>query len=405
MARRKDEPPAYKIHQASGRAYYYHGGRRHYLGRHGTPEAKQAYRQVVASWERQHAAPSFRPAAGCTLAELAAAFLEHADRHYRDADGRHTKEFADYKRNLTDLLAACGELPAGDFRPSHLKALRDRWVRDGLTRLTVNKQVGRLKRVFAWGVEEELVEEDVCARLYRVKGLQEGRTEAPERDDVLPVPLRDLAAVLRVAPEPLAPMLRLGYYAGARPGEICRMRAEEVRTDGVLKLGKRTVNLAGQGVWLFAPRKFKQKHAGKVVIYVLGPRCQRLLAPYLERVPAGYLFSPAERVRAERAARRKARQSKVPPSQRDRGKQAPRRAPGEHYRTESYGRAVERLCRKAGVEPFGPNRLRHNYATRMDQAAGLETTAEALGHSKGQVTEIYIERKLRRVAEVRRQLG
>ena len=50
----------------------------------------------------------------------------------------------------------------------------------GWCRKRVNKQVGRVKRVFAWGVEEQVVPEPVYAALLLVKGLRSGRSNARE---------------------------------------------------------------------------------------------------------------------------------------------------------------------------------------------------------------------------------
>ena len=54
----------------------------------------------------------------------------------------------------------------------------------GLTRKNINKQVGRIRRMFAWAVEEELVPVEVHAALLRVKGLRKGKGQTREKPRV-----------------------------------------------------------------------------------------------------------------------------------------------------------------------------------------------------------------------------
>ena len=78
----------------------------------------------------------------------------------------------------------------------------------GWSRKYINKQVGRVVRMFRWGVSEELVPPSVHQALVAVPGLRKGRTEAPDYDPVQPVadiPLRrcdyaiDTTALLWIA--------------------------------------------------------------------------------------------------------------------------------------------------------------------------------------------------------------
>ena len=66
------------------------------------------------------------------------------------------------------------------FGPLGLKACRDAMVHDGLARNTVNSYVGRVRRMFRWGTENELVPVQIYQALTTVTGLQKGRTEAKE---------------------------------------------------------------------------------------------------------------------------------------------------------------------------------------------------------------------------------
>jgi hypothetical protein len=57
----------------------------------------------------------------------------------------------------------------------------------GPTRKNINKQIGRIKRMFAWAVEEESILVEVHAALSRVNGLRKGKGQAREKPPVRPV--------------------------------------------------------------------------------------------------------------------------------------------------------------------------------------------------------------------------
>jgi integrase len=109
-----------------------------------------------------------------------------------------------------------------------------------------------------------------------------------------------------------------------------------------------------------------------------------VLSPWLRDDPDAYLFQPRESMLAR---------------QRTAG------AAGTHYSPTSYGNLIALACKKAGVPPFAPNRLRHACATRYDHAAGLEVASTILGHSDPAVTLIYAEKDLARAAEWVARLG
>jgi hypothetical protein len=70
-----------------------------------------------------------------------------------------------------------GREPAADFGPLKLQAVQQAMIRFGWGRKHINKQVGRIVRIFSWGVSQELVRatwrrrsarsQDAGAKLYR----------------------------------------------------------------------------------------------------------------------------------------------------------------------------------------------------------------------------------------------
>jgi hypothetical protein len=221
-SRRRFAVPSYRHHKQSGQAIVTLsdglGNRRDVLlGRYGSAESKAEYRRVRAEWEaagQRLPQPASKPAPDRTVNELALAYYRFAKRYYVK-DGRPTSEVATIKPALRFLKRLYGHTAAKDFGPLALKAIRQamathdvsrkvqvrdpetgkvacdpttgkpltevRVYRHGLARRFVNKQIGRIKRLFAWAVEEELLPASVHQALLRVKGLKKGKGEAREK--------------------------------------------------------------------------------------------------------------------------------------------------------------------------------------------------------------------------------
>jgi integrase len=406
MGRRtRGSPPANKLHKHTGQAYVHVGGRRVYLGKYGTPASRREYERVVAAWRQEgNALP--RPRGRCTTEALAALFREHAAVHYRRPDGTPTREASFFGLSLAPVLALYGAADADDFRGPELKRVREVMVAAGLCRKTVNKRVGRIRRVWRWGVSEGLVDPATLTALEAVADLQEGRTAAPDHEEVAPADPAVVAATLPFLPsDQLRVMVRLQLLTGMRPGEVCAMRGADLARDGVLRLGKRVVTLR-PGSWAYVVGA-KMAHARrlKVQVYLLGPRARAIVEHWLRDDPEEYLFSPAEAHVARMAALRDARKGPVQPSQADRRKDHPARPPGDHYTASSYAHAVAKACRKGGLPHWHPTQLRHAAAGLIDAVAGIEDTSKVLGHTSPNTTLVYLERDLDRVAEVMEKLG
>jgi integrase len=254
-----------------------------------------------------------------SINELILRFWPRAELHYRHADGTPTGELSDYKYSLRPLRELYGHTPARDFGPLALKAVREamvkqpvttrvkavdpengkvRWetkvIRQGLSRKLVNQRVGRIRRLFRWAVENELVPPSVLQGLEAVRGLQKGRSAARETEPVPPVPLAHVEATLPYLRPTVADMVRLQLHTGMRPGELVRMRAIDLDTQGK--------------VWLYTPGsdrgrdgEHKMAHSGQRRVVPLGPRAQEIVKRYLRPDLYAYLFSPRDVVGQLRA--------------------------------------------------------------------------------------------------------
>jgi integrase len=423
--------PSYRLHKQSGQAVVtlsdIDGNRRDVLlGKHGTPESEAEYLRVVGEWKaRGRRLPSRDAGSSLRVNELLEAFLTHAERHYRGPDGQPTTELRDYLITIRSVRLLYGLLPAADFSPLKLKALRQQMVSDGLCRAVVNQRIGRITRIFRWAVSEELVPEATWRALTAVRGLARGRTDARETEPIGPVADAAVEATLPFLTRPVRAMIRLQRLTGMRPGEACRLRACDLDTTG--------------DTWVYRPPHHKTAHRGKTRVIALGPQAQAIVRLFLNLETQAHLFSPKAAVEGLRRDRRAARKTKVQPSQRDRSKPDPERTPQDRYTTAVYGKAVARACDRAFPPPaplgraegetvkawrarltseqraelrawrkahrWHPNQLRHAHATEVRRRFGLEAAQVALGHSQANVTQVYAERDLTLATRVAQAIG
>lgn len=394
MGRKKNPVPSYLPHKKSGQARVRVNGRDVYLGKYGSPESKREYRRVIAELGSQPAAAVVASRKGITFAELVEAFFAHADRHYRDADGNPTSEIGWLEESAGLAVELYGHLPAAEFGPKALKAVRHQWVKQDYARTTINARVNRLRRMVKWAASEELVPVDVYAALDTVTGLEKGRTEARESDPVLPVPDLHVALALPHLNPIIRSMVLVQRLTGCRPQDVCRMRAGEI---------DRTVS-----PWVYEPSRHKTSYRGAVRRVMVAGAAQGVLAPLLEGLrPGDVVFSPARGKAARHAAMRAMRKSKVQPSQASRAKkpgQSKRPTP-ETYSRSTYIHAIAKACAKAGVPAWSPNQLRHTFGSEARDRFGLEAAQVLMGHTQADVTQVYAQRDLNLAAKIAEKMG
>jgi hypothetical protein len=187
--------PTYRQHTQSGQAIVTLpdglGGRKDVLlGKYGTKESRTEYARVIAEWEAagRRLPASLPSAADLMISELILQFWTHAEQHYRRPDGTVTNELNDFRLSLKPLRELYGQTVAKNFGPLALKAVRQKMIEANLCRGVVNQRVGRIRRMFRWAVENELVPPSVLQGLQAVRGLQRGRSAARETEPVKPVP-------------------------------------------------------------------------------------------------------------------------------------------------------------------------------------------------------------------------
>lgn len=383
----------------------YHGKRTYFPGRYDSPESREAYGRFVQRLLIQQRALDRSPEPnpeGHSIAELVSDYLDHAKVYYL-TDGKPGSEYHLIRSALSPLLLNCADFFADTFGPRDLRAVREAMIDLGWKRPTINDAVNRIRRMFRWAVEHELVPVEVWQALRAVAPLKRGRTTAEEGGKVEPVDGDAVDAVLPHLPAVVADMVRLQRLTGMRSESLCGLRPCDVDRSA--------------DVWLYRPPTHKTTWRERELVIPIGPQAQAVLAPYLENRPSdAFCFSPAVSEGQRSVRRRAERKSPMTPSQAAR-QPAPRRLrpPKTRYTSASYRRAVERAIdhlnavrKKEGTPPVAhwhPHQLRHTVATEVRRKFGLEAAQVVLGHSQADVTQIYAERDLELARHVARKMG
>ncbi len=420
MPRRpKGSIPSLVHHKPSNRARVRIDGRDHWLGRWGSDEARLAYDRVIAEYLANGRVQSTQVAPrapdkeepgieevipeALTVAELAAAYLEHCRIYYRTPDGRTTSTYGNALQAVR-VLRPFDDTAAASFGPRKLGMIRDSEAASGRPRVGCNAIVKSVRRLFQWAESQELVPGGTYNSLKTVEPLRQGRTVALELPPIKPVEDSAIEATLPYLSEVVADMVRFQRLTGARPGEVCGLRPMDI---------DRSVS-----VWQWRPPAHKTSWRDKDRCISIGPRAQKVLSRYLLRDESAYCFSPAEAEKRRSAERRLKRASPLTPSQRARKpKRNGKRRPRDHFDAASYRRAIARAVealneelkgkdpKAAPVPDWCPNQLRHAAATEIRKKFGLEAAQVVLGHSTADITQVYAERNQALAAKVIRQIG
>src|ERR1035437_1428324 len=328
-------------HKSSGRAFVRIDGRTRYLGRWGSADARDKYAALISQWlandrtlPPEAAMPTAISPEVYTVEALCADYLEFAQGYYLK-NGEATKEVGCLKLVIKLWANLFPGIPVADFGPKALKRVRDEMIRMGHTRKTINNQVNRLRRIIAWGVEEEKVKGETLWALRAVKGLRRGRSEAKESIPVRRVSLAIIDATLPYCNRQVKAMIELQLLTGMRPGEVVPMRPCDIADWD-------------KPTWKYTPQHHKTENDSHIRQIPLGPKARRIINQFVTTDTQAYLFRPADAVADQRAARREDRQTPLYPSHMNRKlKVEPKWGPGESYSVKEYRNAIGRACDKA----------------------------------------------------------
>lgn len=320
--------PAPKLH-STGQAYVYWQGKTKYFGKYGSKQAETAFRQWAGELYGSKA-PETRSALVVDL------FADYIKAH-------PLPSLKDRYKAVSDLGSLAGHY-CHEYTPLVYRKHREQIATTGSRCARhVNDLMRLVQRVFRWGASMEMCALEVYERLKTVdplKAHEVKKQSTPRR----PATRADvLSTLLELSSVPRA-IIELILFTGARPGEICSIKASEITRAGP------------GGTWVYRPIKHKTGHHGKRRFVVFGPRGQKILE---ECWPTrGDYFFPAV--------------LKV-----------------GYYKPDSLYQAVQHACDRAGVPRWFPYSLRHLRMTELAVDKGLETAAAVAGHGEIQTTRLY----------------
>lgn len=385
-SRRTQKPPSYRLHKGSGQARVRLNGDEIYLGAFGSEQSKKKYAALIAEYSAGAIFDKGSPAtvnSDISVAELIVSYLKFA-RSYYVKNGKVTDEYACLKSAVRDLNALYGETSVNPvlssngrplvgqegFGPIQLKAVRElmiqprpkkigrtnKTIQIKWTRRYINQSINRIRRMFRWGVEQDIVDPNVLLKLEAVAPLTAGRTTAKEHVPRSSVPVESLEKVKGKVPQRTSDLIDLWSLTGARPGELVKLTGEMIDKDTYKE----------DDVWVAEIKDHKMAHKGSERIIVFGPKSKLILSRYIVADPAKRLF-PINRATASDA--------------------------------------MKKACNQLGIPVFTAHWLRHTAGTRIRDDFGLDESQATLGHAHANTTEIYSKVQLKKAIQVARDAG
>lgn len=401
MARPKSIAPGYRFH-LSGQACCEIEGITFYLGKHGSHESYarytlllrvyqdngltlpsgfdgKAFKAMVEASEFSGSLAPIDVSSVVTVGVLTESFRQHVCNRYSQP---HQAQDRERKLLVLKHLQQVEGLDVAKFGPKLLKRIRSDLVDKGsISRSYTNRIVNEIKRVFRWGVSEELVRPEVVTALETLPPLLhgEGAYETNKREAVK---LEHVQATAKHLSPIVRDMLRVQLATGMRPSEVCNMRPADIDRTGE--------------VWIYRPSVHKTAYRGlKREIPLLG-EAREAVENYLNRKRDSFLFSPAEAMawfRAKQSADRLGYGSYKRP------KAEPKKTPGQQYTHSSYCKAIQAAAKKAGVPLWTPYQVRHLVGCIVGQQMQLEAAKSLLGHENIRTTEIYSKSSTKQAIE------
>lgn len=338
---------------------------------------KMAEDAAARYWEEHTRQAARREQAGATVADLCAAWDAHCREYYRGPDGKPSSTAVNAVLDVRLFREMFGGAALAELTHGDMLQLRDALVRSGVSRSTVNARLWRVKYMIGWALDEALIPATVKAELTQVKGVKRGRSAAPERQPVRPVDDATIAATVAHMMPNTADMVRVHRYTGMRPCELCALKWSLIDTSR-LPWVYRVPAEVNKNEW--------RGELGQPRVVCIGPKARAILLRHKDGgdVPFSPVRAMAEYIAARHAAR-------VTPVYGKR-KNAPHvpRVLGEQWTTDAYTKTIHAACGRAGVAPWGSNRLRHTFGTEVRRAFGLEAARAVLGHTGGGcITDVY----------------
>lgn len=281
--------------------------------------------------------------------------------------GARTAELSAIRTTAAAAATVLGRRAPLDVEPTRWELVQRQLAESGKTQQTVAKYLKQVQKMYGWAAYQGWVRESIAQRLALLPGLPQDAFRATE--PIQPVADESVRAVAQAGPAQRRTrwMIRIQRLIGCRPGELCRMRWDEIsRHPG--SDGNRSRR------WHWRPGKHKTKHRGKTKLYVIGPRAQQLLEQWEahRRSDSPYVFTTNSGRPVSRT----------------------------HYRDD-----IHAICDRIGIARWNPNQIRHTRATEVSEKYGAMAEAASLQHTAKVAQLVYVERDLKLAERVANEIG
>jgi integrase len=324
-------------------------------------EANQNYLRFQRQWAQGVYAAGLTPKdEGVSVSKLVLLWLARCEKEYVKR-GKITSEVHLVRSACRPLVKLFGDKLAEEMDIPAMDLVRAEMLSLGWARETINAQLARISRMFAWGARQKLLPRAVAIEVEEVDYVVAGRTTAAEPKAKKPVTSEHVEAVMpHLHPKEIRravfeDMIRFQILTGLRSQELCGMRVRDLdRTDPI---------------WVYQVTEFnKMLHKEQSRRCYLGPKAQAILARHIEACGGDHDL-PIFRLPAWR-----------------------KRTEASTITTDRYRAAIARACELAGIPLWTPHQLRHNRATNVmrayesDEAVGL-----AIGDTPEVARQVYVD--------------
>lgn len=304
------------------------------------------------------------PGQRLTVEKLCEAYLDHA-RQWYVKDGDVTSEVGVIRQMCRRISRVAGHKRVDDLRAGEVESFVQQMIEDDVSRQSCNALLRRLRTMARWAVRKEVMDGGTLARIMAVPALRKGRTRAREKPPVRAVELERIAATTPHLHSVYQSMVQVQLCSAMRPGEVCRMRPEEIDTS--------------KQPWEYLPSQYKTEHHHEANDprrrrIFLGKKAQAILEPLLR-------------------------------ASKDASRPLFRGPNGGTVTVRTYHSAIHYACKKHGIPFWTPNQVRHAAATEIRRRFGIEAAQDFLGHEHMQTSEIYAERSHERSRKIAEEMG
>ena len=288
---------------------------------------------------------------GPTVEEICHQFTRHRMPGYCYSEQCH------YRTAMRDLCFLYAARPADSIGKRELLEVRALFVRAGKCLKGCNGQTRRVKAVFQWAADHELVPDAVPLNLQALRNLKHGEAPTPPRKQAVSDEL--VRQTCQHLPREAVDIINVLRHSGARSGELYQLRVKDLQ-------------MAAKDLWIYQPAKHKNAYRGHSRTILFGPQSLAILKRLVKgRRPEHHVF---------------VRPTWDDPRNRN------RHTVGTPWSRYALGSLIARTCKRFELPHWHPHQLRHAAASAAyNRDGGTAAAAQVLrGHATISTTERYI---------------